>query len=620
MPTHAQVHPTGSRDKETAPKAPDAGQTPMPEGQHAAPAVLQQWQRMPQSISAAQVLHLQRSIGNRAVARLLGRESRGRSEALSAATGAISPVSLAPPGGLIQRVGGKAFGYELEKIKEEPKPEATATATSEPKPTVPSSVPDSTPKATEPKPTVPSSVPDSSPKTEEPKPEATPKPKTVKELQTEFEAVVAAAKLKEKTAKQAVEQKLTSTRYTPMTPPKAHVDVKMLKNTYTKDIGAIGLTPQKVVDHPDFKSKGFSYEEATGTVKHGTHVIAKLLTGDQAFALMDPQPTGLARQIYTKLGKSAGPNNQYVKDDRGAYTRRYAYVEKDQYQIRTLLQSGKWSGQYQQKQAFGGKAVNKYEMDPTLQGIYPNWSNKGKTTSLTKEEMALIHQEKGSGYQQRGVSLRSTPKEIYGNKGETFRSTKGVRVKVDLAKAPVSPSGDTLLNHYGSGGLKDVANTLGKFGSFRDNEHYKWSVQKNRELYLEELTPDMVEDVQYHATADDTGDVAMAGASGKEKLSALGTHTKFADFRAGYEARYTGKPLDLSSSAEMQAGWQSGKQFVDGWLQGKANRPGGRPVSSVDPSTIANLEQRNNWDYAVGYAYGLQNKGGHPYQSAASIS
>ncbi|PZO52922.1 MAG: hypothetical protein DCF15_13170 [Phormidesmis priestleyi] len=220
------------------------------------------------------------------------------------------------------------------------------------------------------------------------------------------------------------------------------------------------------------------------------------------------------REIYQKLGKEAGENNEYVKDDFGNYTRRYAYMEKNYHQWMAYQEQGYLTGNTQDLigSVTGTSAM---KVDPTNfdqqqltdneEAVHRKYKSKdGDTNKLI---LAYLHQWQGSGPGQRGLSLTSTPTDdaVYGNKGEPFKSSDGVKFKVDLAA--VKPE-NILINHYShdgktrqslTEGRKDDADRrLGGESGGKYHYQYERSVIKNREVYLQYLTSAEVHSVVFH--------------------------------------------------------------------------------------------------------------------------
>ncbi|WKL50481.1 DUF4157 domain-containing protein [Flavobacterium pectinovorum] len=247
-----------------------------------------------------------------------------------------------------------------------------------------------------------------------------------------------------------------------------------------------------------------------------TRPEAKILTGSALFIkkteIKDAGP-GIYRDIYKKLGKEDGDHNEYVLDDLGTHTRRFAYMEKSYYQWMAYMEKKFLTGK---KQDLVGAAtgVSALDVDPTdfeAQGMMideKNIFNKivkpNKTKKNLRIALAHMHQWKGSGPGQRGLSLTSTDKDeaVYGNSGEPFKTDDGAKFKIDLAKT--NPANNILVNHYANDS-KTRANLPGseedlngKLGVGKKKYQYERSVIKNRELYLRNLTPDAVISITPH--------------------------------------------------------------------------------------------------------------------------
>ena len=120
--------------------------------------------------------------------------------------------------------------------------------------------------------------------------------------------------------------------------------------------------------------------------------------------------------------------------------------------------TGHHEGRFQSfMKAAGAPNPDLYEARQPEVDIVRGQSPASTTGTLTMEQLAVAHQKLGSGPQQRGVSLASTPKvgATYVNTGENFRTTAGFRLKVDLALIPPPPAGPLLINHYSHGGVSD---------------------------------------------------------------------------------------------------------------------------------------------------------------------
>lgn len=113
---------------------------------------------------------------------------------------------------------------------------------------------------------------------------------------------------------------------------------------------------------------------------------------------------------------------------------------------------------------------------------------------------SVVHKRLGSGDEQRGLSLTSTSKKgrTIANEGDNFRTDGGVRIKIDLSRIsdedPVKP---ILINHYAFGGVKGHMKGINQIDSRGGRPYkYKFSVIKNRELYLSALKPEWIAAVE----------------------------------------------------------------------------------------------------------------------------
>lgn len=223
--------------------------------------------------------------------------------------------------------------------------------------------------------------------------------------------------------------------------------------------------------------------------------------GASAYEISIEKGTGVQRAVYKKkLGPfsdgtdyTSGPN-EYVKDDNGCFTRRYAYGYKTLSACKYLMETegAALKGRYAQTQDI--KSIDK-----DLRRMYTLPNTK---QALSKEEMLFVNQEKGSGDQQRGICLSSSPnKVIHGNKGETFAFDKesnkaNILLKVDLAQVPEGD--EQLFNLYSQEaqtktiGIEGTKPTGEKFSAAWAKQHTDTSTAKNREIFLRELKKSQV--------------------------------------------------------------------------------------------------------------------------------
>ena len=304
-------------------------------------------------------------------------------------------------------------------------------------------------------------------------------------------------------------------------------------------------------DTPPFKDgrlvlKGETIQTA------GDKVVATLTRGA---AMFEPVPGSEARPLFKKRDKPG--DGHYVLDDRNVPTRRYAYVEKSNAQFLEFALSGVMTGRYQRLRALMGGAAELLKLAPKLYSKVFGRTNAKNPLDIKSEHLAALHQFKGSGPEQRGLSLTSTPGTgaVFGNAGDSFHRDDGVRMRVDLAKVP---SDVILVNQYSTGGVKDKFTTLdkGKYG-FAD------SALKNRELYLAKLERAWVASViVYPAGVEDN-----AG-TGEELVTRAATAMHADSYIEGYRAIVADKPAKEGPDSGYTAGRTAGKWYLVGFEDG----------------------------------------------------
>jgi hypothetical protein len=310
-------------------------------------------------------------------------------------------------------------------------------------------------------------------------------------------------------------------------------------------------------------------------------VIATLMSDQGSYLpeLIDDDHPEDQRIKYTRFDK---PEKEYVEDNIGVPTRRYAYVEKSFYQFMEFLSTGSMIGRWQMLLKAAG--VPKNLLDPSDGEDVIEQIRGEKEGPLSVQELAVLHNWKGSGLHQRGLSLSASPREkaVYSNDGEPFSTADGVHLKIDLAKVPKDVM---LINHYTplnnpahlAGINEDVSGeTFKRDPKSKDAKYnYEGSVVKNRELFLEYLNPEWVVEVKVHGNAavlkpqDFNGDVnamhAQAGAYMGHDDYKSGFTKGVQDHLAGNENQ---KPVD-DTSAEGK-GWASGQQYSKWFNKGVA--------------------------------------------------
>jgi hypothetical protein len=222
------------------------------------------------------------------------------------------------------------------------------------------------------------------------------------------------------------------------------------------------------------------------------------------------------RALYEKKGSAEiGGTTQYVKDDDGIFTRRYATMWKGKDVLKSLLdtESGYVKGKFATADGSKLPAV----ADPLakddnvfkVQDFEGKKSLPNKTTgaTLNTREMLHVHQELGSGPSGRGLCLSSISltqteatgggwqakvKKSFANNGTAFSGADNLLVLVDLAAVPTDR--DLLYNLYRpeaqERGVPVKIST--QAGTFNDNAHMLNSVSKNRELFLRVLVPGFI--------------------------------------------------------------------------------------------------------------------------------
>ena len=216
----------------------------------------------------------------------------------------------------------------------------------------------------------------------------------------------------------------------------------------------------------------------------------------------------LARRIFRKHG---GGEKEYVHDDANVPTRRFAYAVKDQHQVGVVAE-GTLRGRYLLNERDAPRLG-----DDIMKGTRTEQAmlNKPGIEDLTENEMLAIHQEQGSGKRQRGVAASSSPAPLLSNEARGFAQEHpdGRKLRIDLATIPLrgpTQSAPNLRNfHQRIPGYEDARVRLGDWHyvekprtnprpgkvqhrAERQQEHFDWSVAKNRELFIRELSSENV--------------------------------------------------------------------------------------------------------------------------------
>jgi hypothetical protein len=225
-------------------------------------------------------------------------------------------------------------------------------------------------------------------------------------------------------------------------------------------------------------------------------VVGHLTYGAQTTFLARPANPALQRPLLGKR-KGAAPSGDYVLDSRGTITRRYAYCEKNVWQFMDFLTRSRMEGRFQSlSRALGVAAPQLFGASASKNDVQPGGA---RTPRLTVPQLGVLHQFKGSGNEQRGLSLASTAEgTVLSNAGKSFGSGDGFLLKIDLARVP---AGVLVLNHYATDGLRaDLGGVnAGAHGDGPGHGYnYEGSAAKNREIYLEHLEPDWIVETRWH--------------------------------------------------------------------------------------------------------------------------
>ena len=304
-------------------------------------------------------------------------------------------------------------------------------------------------------------------------------------------------------------------------------------------------------------------EQYIVSARSGGEPVASVVLGTAAYRKGPPAPGG--RATFRRNAK------EYVADNRGIPTRRYAYVEKNVFQVMELLAGNSMTGRYQMLHTALGINADIYEASEKL-GADVTGGAFARGQKLTLEQLAVLHQWKGSGQDQRGLSLTSSPRQdaVYSNRGGSFRSAGGARIKIDLFKVP---TGVVLLNHYGSGGVKEALGDVNPALNTGATYSFANSVLKNRELYLERLDPSWISSLTLH---EETGD-KTATKSGAELLQTVASRLGYNDYASGFTAGSLNQRAPDGASPMFILGQGVGREYRAGYQAGTLRFPVAQP-------------------------------------------
>ncbi|AFY99508.1 DUF4157 domain-containing protein [Calothrix sp. PCC 6303] len=322
----------------------------------------------------------------------------------------------------------------------------------------------------------------------------------------------------------------------------------------------------------------------------------------RTFQTLAKRPDKANRDVLS----SGETDKHYVHDDRNVPTRRYAYVEKNYWQFMEFMARNKLEGRYQNFFRAANSGVGR----PDVRGVRKSESKlirgENDRKPLTNDQLAVLHQWKGSGLQQRGLSLTSTPRkgETIGNSGDNFRTNTGVRLTIDLARIPQGTDNPVLINHYAHSGVKDSKQPVTKV---EKDYSYINSVLKNRELFLEFVKPEWIVNIEYH---DDKGERKFQqsdkGADAMMDAARSGTgYDKFAD---GFAAQIASTALSDTDkdNPDYKAGVEFANEYNRGYKKGEAEVEVKPEGGHVDPlSQIGDFNPKKQKDvFAIGRIHG----------------
>jgi hypothetical protein len=259
---------------------------------------------------------------------------------------------------------------------------------------------------------------------------------------------------------------------------------------------------------------------------HITHGGVRLYTlhhGSTAFT-----PVGRAAESGREVLSKKGSKKEYIRDDRGTPTSRFAYAIKRSTQVEAIDEGTTLRGRFTRSNhpVFGGTPRT------VMSGSHTELAELGRVPpqgrlfgDLTPDQMLYMHQEFGSGDRQRGVSIAGSPAALLSNEARGFAEPDdddARKLRIDLSTVPRAGRGHApnLVNFHQripgkesqrlrAPALHDVDGALDrgatladyreavragsiqpgalKYSRQRNQRRFDWSVAKNRELYLSGL-------------------------------------------------------------------------------------------------------------------------------------
>jgi len=358
-------------------------------------------------------------------------------------------------------------------------------------------------------------------------------------------------------------------------------DEKMLNNT-------------KPFVNGTLKIDGDEVKMRMSTKQYKTFAVVK--RGKDAFKEKTGEDS--ERKLYNKAGKD------YVKDDLGVFTPRFAYVEKNIHQFMEFLVTRHMEGRF--PKLFRAKKGREVDL------LGPGGRIMQNDPKTKLRQLAYTHQRLGSGDEQRGISLTSTSKKgrTIANEGDNFRTDGGVRIKIDLSRIsnqdPIKP---ILINHYSYGGVKGNMGGINQIPSKGGKPYkYKLSVIKNRELFLSVLKPEWIAEVEFHPAGSREKTYSSDGKHTNKFFQNLRTEFKAPQYQAGFWK--AGQNLNYKPQAGEEAGVKLRKEYENGYTKGIIDKANKNKFQKRRILFSAPGIPKNSTDiYKVGYYHALKGRG-----------
>lgn len=290
--------------------------------------------------------------------------------------------------------------------------------------------------------------------------------------------------------------------------------------SYVDDLGSRQVDAAAVLKGARSRKGGKRIHYKIDTANHQTHFydgdshVYTLHHGASAWYHKRDAESG--REI---LGQH-GSDDEFVRDDRGVPTRRFAYGVKDSDQVGVLEKSGSLGGRFMLK----GHSIlgdSKRTILNSTPGERAQYGDRPRTDAIghhDEDRMLYTHQEYGSSARQRGVSISESPTALLSNEARGFarHDDPGARkLQIDLSKVPTGAptTGPNLVNFHqqipgyeaqrvfamathststAEGGRTKPTGL--QYSQKKNQARWDWSVAKNREMFLRELHPSYLTD------------------------------------------------------------------------------------------------------------------------------